>query len=157
MYGAILYKYCVLILLKSHYIVDMGICLLLVFVAQITLHTQVWAVLCGATPSLAAAAGLNCICSRLLKQPAAVVVGPRVWSLSREHRCAKPLEYPCAGEPRTDHRGGLSLSSRQTGKSQGESMAVEEEGLRVFQSVKIKIGKKKSLPPVCAPQWMAPY
>ena len=26
-------------------------------------------------------------------------------------------------------------------------MAVEEEGLRVFQSVKIKIGKKKSLPP----------
>lgn len=34
-------------------------------------------------------------------------------------------------------------------------MAVEEEGLRVFQSVKIKIGKAegwggKSLPPVCA-------
>lgn len=67
------------------------------------------------------------------------------------HRCAKPLEYPCAGEARTDHRGGLSVSSRQKGKSHGESMAVEEEGLRVFQSVKIKIGKKKkkkkSLPP----------
>lgn len=63
--------------------------------------------------------------------------------LSGEHRCAKPLEYPFAGKPRTNHRGGLSLFSCHKGKSHGESMAVEEEGLRVFQSVKIKIGKKK--------------
>lgn len=93
----------------------------------------------------AAAAGLKLnllACS----QPASSTSSGRagVWSLSGEHRCAKPLEYPCAGEARTDHRGGLSLSSRQKGKSHGESMAVEEEGLRVFQSVKIKIGKKKN-------------
>lgn len=36
------------------------------------------------------------------------------------------------------------LSRVKGGKSHGESMAVEEEGLRVFQSVKIKIGKKKN-------------
>lgn len=69
------------------------------------------------------------------------------WSLPIKHRCAKPLEYPCAGEARTDHPGGLSLSDRQKGKSRGESMAVEEEGLRIFQSVKIKIGKKENTPP----------
>lgn len=68
------------------------------------------------------------------------------WSLPTEHRCAKPLEYPCAGEARTDHPGGLPLSDRQKGKSRGESMAVEEEGLRIFQSVKIKIGKKENTP-----------
>lgn len=71
----------------------------------------------------------------------------QAWSLPTEHRCAKPLEYPCAGEARTDHPGGLSLSDRQKGKSRGESMAVEEEGLRIFQSVKIKIGKKENTPP----------
>lgn len=39
------------------------------------------------------------------------------------------------------------MSDRQKGKSRGESMAVEEEGLRIFQSVKIKIGKKENNPP----------
>lgn len=39
------------------------------------------------------------------------------------------------------------MSDRQKGKSRGESMAVEEEGLRIFQSVKIKIGKKENTPP----------
>lgn len=73
------------------------------------------------------------------------------WSLPTEHRCAKPLEYPCAGEARTDHPGGLPLSDRQKGKSRGESMAVEEEGLRIFQSVKIKIGKKENTPPPPTP------
>lgn len=80
---------------------------------------------------------------------AAALRGARTeaWSLSTEHRCAKPLEYPCAGEARTDHPGGLSLSDRQKGKRRGESMAVEEEGLRIFQSVKIKIGKKENNTP----------
>lgn len=76
-----------------------------------------------------------------LSQPAAGARSP-----SGEHRCAQPLEYPCAGEARTDHRGGPSSFSRHKGKCHGESMAVEEEGLRVFQSVKIKIGKRKKIP-----------
>lgn len=88
----------------------------------------------------------------LYSQPAAAAAASRrarteARSLPTEHRCAKPLEYPCAGEARTDRPGGLSLSDRQKGKSRGESMAVEEEGLRIFQSVKIKIGKKENNPP----------
>lgn len=98
----------------------------------------------GAAAAAAAGLKLNLLaCS----QPASSGSGwTGVWSLSGEHRCAKPLEYPCAGEARTDHRGGLPSSSRQKGKSHGGSMAVEEEGLRVFQSVKIKIGKKRKNP-----------
>lgn len=89
----------------------------------------------------------------------------RAHSLSGEHRCAKPLEYPHTGEAGTNRRGGQLPFSREKGKSPVEGMAVEEEGLRVFQSVKIKIGKKdKSLlfypPPYSpsrAPPRTAPY
>lgn len=94
--------------------------------------------------------GTWALCARLFADSSSSRSSSRagVRSLSRAHRCAKPLEYPCAGEARTDHRGGPPLSSRLKGKNHGESMAVEEEGLRIFQSVKIKIGKrKKSLPP----------
>lgn len=87
--------------------------------------------------------------------------GAGVWSLSGAHRCAKALDYPCSGEARTDNRGGETFSSRWKGPSLGGSMAVEEEGLRVFQSVKIKIGKKEEeknpYPPThppCAAAWM---
>lgn len=46
------------------------------------------------------------------------------------------------------------MSDRQKGKSRGESMAVEEEGLRIFQSVKIKIGEAKNIPPYPGPNRM---
>jgi len=101
----------------------------------------------GVAAAAAAAAGLKLnlpACS----QPAEAAIATGVCDRSPgEHRCAKPLDYPCAGEARTDHRGRLSSTSREKGKSHGKSMAVEEEGLRVFQSVKIKIGKKKKTNP----------
>lgn len=113
------------------------------FWARINLH-----IVGGAMWSCCRCCGTKALCARLFADSSSSSSRPGVQSLSRAHRCAKPLEYPCAGEARTDHRGGPSLSSRQKGKNHGESMAVEEEGLRVFQSVKIKIGKrKKSLPP----------
>lgn len=53
------------------------------------------------------------------------------------------LDYPRAGGTRSDHRGPQPSFNRRKGrKSHGATMAVEEEGLRVFQSVKIKIGKE---------------
>ncbi|TKS70293.1 Ras GTPase-activating protein 3 GAP1(IP4BP) [Collichthys lucidus] len=134
---------------------------LLLCVALFTLHTHVWAVFRGATPPLAPLLLLlllrlsHWICSLVLIQPAAAAVGPEYERCPESIDVQNPWKYPCAGEARTDHRGGLSLSSRQKkGKSHGESMAVEEEGLRVFQSVKIKIGEAKNIPPYPGPNRM---
>lgn len=115
-------------------------CLFFSFWARINLH-----IVGGAMWSCCRCCGTKALCTRLFADSSSSSQA-EVRSLSRAHRCAKPLEYPCAGEARTDHRGGPSLSSRQKGKNHGESMAVEEEGLRVFQSVKIKIGKRKKIP-----------
>lgn len=119
---------------------------------------------CGATPPLTTPLPLLWSQPRLFlpsQQQQQQRSGAGVWSLSGAHRCAKALDYPCSGEARTDNRGGETFSSRWKGPSLGGSMAVEEEGLRVFQSVKIKIGKKEEeknpYPPThppCATAWM---